>query len=1294
MQLQANKPIHSLNPAYANEPVLRKNFDRFRQNLRRFEEKISTNETEEHLKNVLAEFLKETWYKGEHEINTHEEIDLVIHQEKTAKSPVSVLMEVKRPGNNAQMISADRPNAKALRQLILYYFEEREERKNFDVKHLIVTNIHDWYIFDANQFDKNIYENTALRRLYRTWKSDRKDKEWFYEEAGRLLEQEDITLECTYLPLKEYFPALTCDSEKALIELYKVLAPEHLLKQPFKDDSNILDQSFYRELLYIMGLKEYEERNRRYIHRRPKNEREDNSFIESVISTLQSRGELYRLSNREEYGETEDEQLFNIALQLVIIWFNRILFLKLLEAQLMKYHPEEKQDFAFLQTGKVSSFRELTDLFFKVLAKKTHEREGKYRKTFEGIPYLNSSLFEPAAIENATLHLDTALHKDESIRVYKGSVLKDRRGKELSILDYLFEFLNAYDFGAEEDEAIQEEDKSLIKASVLGLIFEKINGYKDGSVYTPGFITMYMARETVRQSVVEKFNNTLNWSCRNLDDLREDLHQWIHDHAGGRAEARQKANEIVNSLRICDPAVGSGHFLVSVLNELLAVKSHLGILCDENMRPLLDHEIWVENDELLVHHKETNEPFTYRTHRNSDGSLHISADQQTVQQTLFREKQTIIENCLFGADINPNSVKICRLRLWIELLKCAYYKDASNPSGRDPIPNPSPRGKGTHASNSGTKEVESGVGMQLETLPNIDINIKQGNTLVSRFPLDADLSGALRRLKWDINTYRSTVRDYKKTRDPETKRSLETLINQIKQDFHQEISKFDPLFIKLRKKQNELYEKYMHKGFFDDSEKADKKALDKRKKLEKEIANLEEKIKARENDPIYRDALEWRFEFPEVLDDDGNFTGFDAVIGNPPYIRHEGLKPIKPYIKENYEVFDGKADILIYFVELGLRLLKEKGSFAYIISNKFMRAGYGTNFREWLRQYQIRELIDFGDLPVFAEATTYPCILSLSKEPPRQNFYGANVETLDFNDLAQHLSHIKVETNPDLLRDEAWVITDKASQKLVDKLMKQGQPLGEYVEDKIYRGVLTGFNEAFVVDEETKDHLIEEDEKSAEILKPFLAGRDIKRYQKPRPNKWLIFARRGIDIEQYPAIKKHLEQYRERLEPRPKNHKGVWKGRKPGSYKWYELQDAIAYYEEFEKEKIVFPNLQIKNKFTLDDTFAFVNAPSVIMPINERALLGILNSSIVWDYLKTFCAERRGGYLEVKPQYVEKIPIPNLEESPTSTKLANLVEKRLNNPENPDEIEEQIDEVVMDLYGLDEGEREVVQGEN
>src|SRR6185312_14975886 len=268
--------------------------------------------------------------------------------------------------------------------------------------------------------------------------------------------------------------------------------------------------------------------------------------------------------------------------------------------------------------------------------------------------------------------------------------------------------------GAEE---IQEDNKTLINASVLGLIFEKINGYKDGSFFTPGFITMYMCRETIRRAVVQKFNEAKEW------DLKEysELYNKIQD--------KREANVIVNSLKICDPAVGSGHFLVSALNELIAIKSDLQILADGEGRTLRDYTVEVVNDELIVT-DDSGDIFEYRPNNK---------ESQRVQETLFHEKQTLIENCLFGVDINPNSVKICRLRLWIELLKNAYYK-------------------------ADTKE--------LETLPNIDINIKTGNSLISRFALDADLSQALRNTKWNINDYKIAVGAYKNATDKEAKREL------------------------------------------------------------------------------------------------------------------------------------------------------------------------------------------------------------------------------------------------------------------------------------------------------------------------------------------------------------------------------------------------------------------------------------------------------------------------------------------------------------------------------------------
>ena len=320
------------------------------------------------------------------------------------------------------------------------------------------------------------------------------------------------------------------------------------------------------------------------------------------------------------------------------------------------------------------------------------------------------------------------LKDDKTIPVISSTVLKNEQGKKrtgnLTTLEYLFEFLNAYDFSSEGSEEIQEDNKTLINASVLGLIFEKINGYKDGSFFTPGFITMYMCRETIRKAVVQKFNETKKWNCINIEELYDKI------------EDRKEANEIVNSIKICDPAVGSGHFLVSALNEMIAVKNDLKILQDRDGKRLKEYQVEVVNDELIVTDEE-GELFEYNP---------TNKESQRIQETLFHEKQTIIENCLFGVDINSNSVKICRLRLWIELLKNAYYKNAT----------------------------------ELETLPNIDINIKCGNSLVSRFAIDADLKQALKKSKWTIDSYRIAVDTYRNAESKEQKREMERLIADIK----------------------------------------------------------------------------------------------------------------------------------------------------------------------------------------------------------------------------------------------------------------------------------------------------------------------------------------------------------------------------------------------------------------------------------------------------------------------------------------------------------------------------------
>ena len=265
----------------------------------------------------------------------------------------------------------------------------------------------------------------------------------------------------------------------------------------------------------------------------------------------------------------------------------------------------------------------------------------------------------------------------------------------------------------------------------------------------------------------------------------------------------------------------------------------------------------------------------------------------------------------------------------------------------------------------------------------------------------------------------------------------------------------------------------------------------------------------------------WQQAFPEIFKQ----GGFDAVIGNPPYVRQELLSDYKNYFQRTYKVYHGMADLYSYFFEKGIGLLNDKGLFGIIVANKWMRANYGEPLTKWLKDQPIIQIIDFGDLPVFQSATSYTCIFIAGKEKSNSPIEVTNVKTLDFTSLADYIKENKTNSNQNALEDSGWNLGSETEQLLLKKLQSVGIPLGEYVKGEIYRGVLTGLNEAFVIDEATKKRLIAEDERSAEIIKPFLAGRDLKRYQIPASGRFLIFTKRGIDIEKYPAIKNHLLQF-------------------------------------------------------------------------------------------------------------------------------------------------------------------------
>lgn len=979
MKLNILKPRQSLNKAFLKVKPNRTEIESFKQNLAKLIDHINEAETEEFHKNIVSTFLKDTYYKENHFINTKGRNDLVIHNGKDAKSTVGVIIEAKKPTNKAEMLKTDNINTKAFQELVLYYLRERITGKNLDVKYLIATNIYEWFIFDAQLFDKLFAHNKAFVNQFNDFEENRlsihKTESFYKEIAEPFINEIKTEITFTHFDIRE-FNSIIRNADKhddsKLITLYKLLSPEHLLKLPFVNDSNSLDKRFYSELLHIIGLTETKEGSKKLIERKKEGERNTGSLIENAIIQLDSLDKLSRLEKPYSFGETNKERLFNVALELAITWVNRILFLKLLEAQLISYHKGDKS-YSFLNIEKVKNYDDLNNLFFQVLARIPSERNSEVKTVFAKVPYLNSSLFEPTPVEHSCLFISQL--SDKKLPILSTTVLKDSMGKkrtgEIDSLEYFFEFLDAYDFTSEGQEEIQEDNKTLINASVLGLIFEKINGYKDGSFFTPSFITMYMCRETIRRAVVQKFNEVKGWECKTIDDL----YNKIDDNA--------EANRIINSIKICDPAVGSGHFLVSALNEIIAVKSELRVLLDRNGKRLKEYHVEVENDELMI--TDEDGEFLEYNPRNPES--------QRVQETLFHEKQTIIESCLFGVDINPNSVKICRLRLWIELLKNAYYK-------------------------------ESG---ELETLPNIDINIKCGNSLISRYALDADIKAALKRSKWSIDSYRIAVMSYRNAQTKDEKRAMERLIDQIKSDFVSEIAANDKRLIKLSKAKGELLTLTTQTTLFDRT-KAEKAAWEKQvKALTETVKNLETELEEIRNSKIYENAFEWRFEFPEVLNDEGDFVGFDVVIGNPPYIPLESFNiNERSYFNIKYSQLERKYESSVSFIIEGMQITGNSGLLSYIAPITWQTGENYIKFRSYfLTNFGVEKIINLP-FNIFEDAYVDTALYFLSKKKKNQYLIYAFDKKAEVKTL-ENLDYQKFEVT-DIKSPDFKLIIDESSK--------------------------------------------------------------------------------------------------------------------------------------------------------------------------------------------------------------------------------------------------------------------------
>ncbi len=1141
-------------------------------------ENASKRNYEESQKSKINEFLKNTYG---YECDIYGNVDSAIYVDGKA----CVLIEVKAL-NNRNEFPKDRENplSKAFCQMVFYFLEEIES--NNSLKHAIICNAHEFFLFDCKDL-LNLFQNDKkITKLHKNCSkkegTDTATKRFYSDLEEYLKKDFKGELRYTHFNLSDDF--------KELPLIYQVLSHEVLLKQKKTLDANTLNKDFYEELLYILGLEEQNDKGKILI----KPSRTQNSLSDAL---------------KKQYNNLDDEEV----MALLIAWNNRILFLRLLESLLISFKHFENP---FLTIENFTNFNALNTLFFEVLAKKNNEREIKEDKILGKIPYLNSSLFDKTPLESNGHEI--RLLKNERLEIYPKSILKKdkdyQKEKDLPLLEYLFTFLHAYDFTTTPKDIKDNRNTSesrLINPSVLGLVFEKLNGYKEGSFYTPSFITSYMCSESITTIVLDKFNAIYEWDCKDLEALKGKIDRNFSD---------QKAKEylqVLLALRICDPAVGSGHFLVSALNEMVRIAYELGLITS-----LYRHSLRLEYDEIIIQYTQTGEIFNYKKPHSENDPHH------QIQKELFELKKSIIENCLFGVDINPNSCEITKLRLWIELLKYSYYIFEE--------------GKNTNA---------------LETLPNIDINIKCGNSLISRFSLHDDLK-KIPNIKKKIQEYKDLVAQYKDPNPlfPLNKTDLINKIQDLKTTFSLELK--DP---KTKAELEKAIEKHIKKyNFFalDDkslldglnyfipslfgalklSPKEEEEAFASYGRIRALRKKLDDALSGRE----YQNAFEWRFEFPEVLDDEGDFLGFDCIIGNPPYIDYRKIdEKTKIFLSKFSSVYkkSKEGSIFVYFIELASQLIIKHGEISFINPIAYLCKPTDHGIRDYIdKNLKITMLIDLSNIKIFESASTYTCINIFKRENKKNEILFQRSD--DLTELSSNKDDfLKI---PSVNIEHISIFLDPISRHITERCKTQ---LGDFC--KIFCGLSkTGF----------RSDIINTNNKKSVY---FLESSDIYRYYVNDFGKKFL---------------KRIDDYFSQEK------------------RWiFETQDIIFMTRMTNQIRCVVVPLGVYGgKVNILHDFR----------IDRFLILGVLNSKLMTYFYKKkfFPTHMQGGAFGFDTLSVETLPIPQITKSnkPTAHKITDgakaILEAKEKDPKaNTQKLEKEIDALVYQLYNLTDEEIKIIE---
>lgn len=1265
MKFEAIDEKEFLNPYYRKKPILEAELNEFIKALKDYKTSLENNlkNNEDSLvANALSKFFENLHFECEiksiHKGNSG--IDLALKKDKQ----IQVIIEAKLP-HSKEFFSQSKPNCKALHECILYYLRERKAL-NSSLKHIIITDFYRFYIFKADLFEELFNKNKYFKEAFENFESKNSlfkgNTDEFYKECEKLLSSEkyldsitrkdlfdEPSLKGVFIDLK---PILEQEkpSFSKLKPVFKIFHKDFLLSEFNPNDANLLNNAFYKELLYILGLCESKQNSKLIIAKSQESEEEQGTFYTAINSKLK-------------------EENFETILKLLILWLNRILFLKLIESNLVRFNDDK--NLKFLNFKKIPDFDKLSELFFEVLAK---EKSTRKKSEFAYLPYLNSSLFEKQSIEN-TLEI-SSLSNDLKLFYYKNTVLKDDKCKtkkgQVGLLEYLFEFLDSFDFGSDDEQSEILSQKELISSSVLGNVFEKLNGYKEGSFYTPSFITSYMCKESITKVVLDKFNTQFDLDAKDISELRKSL----------RKEDKKAQKELLNSIKICDPAVGSGHFLVSALNVMLSIYDELN---------LFDEEFYLEvqNDEILITGRK-GEFIEYKRPSTPKDKAHL------IQQELFHTKKDIIENNLFGVDINPNSCEITKLRLWIELLKHSFYQSFDDENYHD-----------------------------LKTLPNIDINIKCGNSLVSYFETGKSLSH-YPNIKERINKYKRIVKDYKEgfytdknLIAKEIKNLQESFKNFcLKDKFNKEIKQLTNGANEYSKKYGDFLADEHHdekfKSFF--SKNMFEFSFDEKVAI-KEFANLK-----KEYDNIFNlesnHPFEWRFEFPEILDDDGNFKGFDLIIGNPPYIKENDNKDLFTNTKK-LRTYQGKMDIWYHFVGRGFDMLKNNGYLAFIATNNWVTNSGAKKLRNIvLEESQILSLVDFSSFMVFDSASIQTMIMSFQKTKPPKNyeFHFAKITTqtpiyedalsLLKNEKTQNNEILSINLTPKKFIDKTLNFTKSDYEELFNKIQKYGKFYLEerevaqgivYPQENINKKSLEILGNNFylgqgiqkLTNEEVENLNLLKNEKI--LLKPIFESDNIQKYFVKRYNYfWVIYTNSSFknpnSMDDYPNLKKHLDKFQNVITSDNKPY-GLHRARDEkfftGSPRIVALRKCVG-----------------EPKFSYVDFDCYVSATFYVIKtqrINVKYLTAILNSKLIAFWLK-HKGKMQGNNYQIDKEPLLNIPIVtiNSKNQKIADELINLVDEILKAKEqdknaNTQELENKINSLVYKLYNLTEDEIKIIE---